>query len=39
MLEGVEEEMHARRDVVGEGGAGIGIGDGDRCGGSSDCAK
>ena len=34
--DGAGEESHASKEVVGELGAGIGSGDGDRCGGSSD---
>lgn len=37
--EGVGEEMCTRRNNVEEGGPGTGIGDGFRCGGSSDCVK
>ena len=36
VLEGAGEEIHVRSDEVREEGAGTGIGDGDRCGGSLD---
>ena len=36
MSDGAGDDSRASKDIVGEPGAGTGIGDGDRCGGSSD---